>query len=237
MNPAPQPTERTPALFWSITLALAALALLPTLWPALDLAAAAPFMGRAPAIDAREWPWVRFINDWVPAVFRGVMLLALIAWAWLKWRARLPAWRLALLFFAVGGLIGPGAVVNLVFKDHWQRARPYQVEYFGGDKQFTRATLITNQCSDNCSFVSGHVACGYFLIGLMLVHRRRARAWALAGLASAAAIAFARIADQAHWLSDTLWAGPITLLSSWLVWRALLAYQHRGKAPKTEASA
>jgi hypothetical protein len=30
------------------------------------------------------------------------------------------------------------------------------------------------------------------------------------------------MADMAHWLSDVLWAGPITLLCSWLVWRILL---------------
>lgn len=223
MKPATAPT---PPLFWWITAVLVALAMLPTLWPALDVSAASPFFGSPPAIDAREWPWVRFINDWVPAVFRSVMLLCLLGWLGLRWKKRAPQWRLALLFFALGGLVGPGAVVNLVFKDHWQRARPYQVEAFGGDKQFTRAAVVTDQCSDNCSFVSGHVACGYFLISLMLVHRRRARPWAAVGLASAAAIAFSRMADQAHWLSDTLWAGPITLLSSWLVWRLLLHW-HR----------
>jgi membrane-associated PAP2 superfamily phosphatase len=35
-------------------------------------------------------------------------------------------------------------------------------------------------------------------------------------------IGFARMADVAHWLSDVLWAFPITLLTAWLVWKGLL---------------
>ena len=131
---------------------------------------------------------------------------------------------MALLYVAIAGTLGPGLVVNQGFKDNWQRARPYQVENFGGDKRFTRATVMTDQCKDNCSFVSGHVACGYFFISLMLLQRRRAWTWAGVGLVSAGLIAFSRISDKAHWLSDTLWAGPITLVTSWLVWRVLCHY-------------
>jgi hypothetical protein len=29
------------------------------------------------------------------------------------------------------------------------------------------------------------------------------------------------MSDMAHWFSDALWAYPITLASSWLVWKAL----------------
>lgn len=212
----------TPVLFWWVLGTLILAALVPTVWPSLDLAAAAPFFGQPPAIDSVEWWWVRAINDWVPAVFRVLILVCLSAWLVLKLRAGSLRWRMALLFVVIAGTLGPGIVVNLGFKDHWQRARPYQVDVFGGDKQFSRATVITDQCEDNCSFVSGHVACGYFFVALMLLHRRRAAAWAITGLVAAGLIGFSRISDQAHWLSDTLWAGPITLITCWLVWRAML---------------
>lgn len=211
----------TPPLFWAVLGALVLAALVPTLWPALDLAAAAPFFGSPPRIESLEWWWVRMINDWVPAAFRVLILVCLLAWGVLKVRKQAVGWRMALLYVAIAGTLGPGLVVNLGFKDHWQRARPYQVENFGGDKQFTRATVLADQCADNCSFVSGHVACGYFFISLMLFQRRRALQWAMVGLASAGLVAFARISDKAHWLSDTLWAGPITLVTCWLVWRAM----------------
>jgi lipid A 4'-phosphatase len=218
VHPAVRPT---PVLFWWVlgTLLLAALA--PTLWPTLDLQAAAPFFGSPPRIESLEWWWVRMINDWVPAAFRVLILVCLLAWGVLKLRKQHRDWRMLLLYVAIAGTLGPGIVVNLGFKDHWQRARPYQVENFGGDKQFTRAAVMTDQCSDNCSFVSGHVACGYFFISLMLLHRCRTWMWAGTGLVSAGLIAFARMSDKAHWLSDTLWAGPITLVTCWLVWRAM----------------
>ena len=221
----------TPTLFWAVLAALLLAALAPTLWPALDLGAAAPFFGAPPRIESLEWWWVRMINDWVPAAFRVLILFCLLAWAVLKLRKQAVAWRMTLLYIAIAGTLGPGLVVNLGFKDHWQRARPYQVENFGGDKQFTRAAVITDQCSDNCSFVSGHVACGYFFISLMLLQRRRARLWAAVGLVSAGLIAFARMSDKAHWLSDTLWAGPITLLTCWLVWRAMYHFYRPTLSP------
>ena len=112
--------------------------------------------------------------------------------------------------------------MNLVFKDNWQRARPYQVEQFGGSQQFTRAAVMTDQCDNNCSFVSGHVACGFFLASLMLAHRRSRVVWAVTGVSAGLLIGFARMADVAHWLSDVLWACPITLLCSWVVWKLLL---------------
>jgi lipid A 4'-phosphatase len=212
----------TPPLFWWVFGSLVCMALIPTIWPELDLVAAAPYFGSPPAVESLEWWWVRWINDWVPAAFRVLILLCLAAWWVLKLQKRAVSWRMALLYVAIAGTLGPGIVVNLGFKDHWQRARPYQVQNFGGEKQFTRAAVITDQCNDNCSFVSGHVACGYFFVSLMLLQRRRAVTWAALGLGSAALIAFARMSDKAHWLSDTLWAGPITLLTCWLVWRMMV---------------
>lgn len=81
---------------------------------------------------------------------------------------------------------------------------------------------MTDQCNNNCSFVSGHVACGIFFVSLMLVQRRRALAWATSGVLAGLVIGFARMADGAHWLSDVLWACPITLVCSWVVWKLLI---------------
>jgi lipid A 4'-phosphatase len=131
---------------------------------------------------------------------------------------------LALAFLVLAGALGPGALVNWGFKDHWQRARPYQVQAFGGTQTFTRAGVMTDQCSSNCSFVSGHVACGAFLASIMLIQPRRRMQWAITGGSATLLIGFARMSDSAHWLSDVLWAGPITLLCSWIVWKLLLRF-------------
>ncbi len=223
----PAADQRTPRLFvWICGLSLLA-ALVPTLWTPLDLQAAAVFAGPQAALHAVGWWWVALINDYVPTVFRWCLVVALLGWIATRLNPRWQAWRRPLIFVVVAGVLGPGAVVNWGFKDNWQRARPYQVEYFGGTQKFTRAAVMTDQCDANCSFVSGHVACGVFLISLGLVHRRRQRIWAVAGVASGLVIGFARMADVAHWLSDVLWAFPITLAVSWLVWKALLALYRR----------
>ncbi len=197
-------------------------ALVPTLWTGLDLQAAALFAGTQAPVNAVNWWWVEWINGWIPAVFRACLLIALIGWLVAQFGSRWQAWRLPLAFVVVAGVLGPGMVVNWGFKENWQRARPYQVENCGGPQKFSRAAVISDQCNNHCSFVSGHVSCGVFLISLGLVHRRRQRRWAAIGVASGLVIGFARMADVAHWLSDVLWAFPITLLSCWLVWQGLL---------------
>jgi len=221
-----RPAPAAPALFWWVVGASLAAALVPTLWPAVDLGLAAPFArtadGGEPALDAVGWWWVVWINAYIPGAFRFALLLAALGWALAAWKFNNRRWSAALAFVLFAGILGPGAVVNLGFKDNWHRARPYQVEQFGGAVQFTRAAVMTNQCDNNCSFVSGHVACGFFLSGLMLVQPRRRRWWAATGVVAGLVIGFARMADMAHWFSDVLWACPITLLTSWLVWQMLL---------------
>lgn len=213
--------DTPPAFFYALGVALL-LALVPTVWPQADLGFANLFFGDAPHIAAAEWWWVSLINAYVPAAFRVLLLLCIAGWIAATANRRWAAWRLPLAFVVVAGFAGPGLVVNAVFKDNWQRARPYQVENFGGAQQFTRAAVITDQCDNNCSFVSGHVACGFFFSTLLLVHRRRAKAWLVAGTLAGLAIGFSRAAAMAHWLSDILWAYPITLVTSWLVWLGLL---------------
>lgn len=214
----------TPPLFWGLLVVSILAAIVPTVWTELDLRAASQFAGNTPTIGSAGWWWVVWINDYVPAAFRVFLLLAAIALVMIRWTARARTWRLWLVFVLVAGILGPGAVVNHIFKDHWQRARPYQVENFGGTQQFTRAALITDQCNNNCSFVSGHVACGFFFATLMLVQQRRRWLWAAMGTSAGLGIGFSRMSEMAHWFSDVLWAYPITLMTSWLVWRALLRF-------------
>jgi len=217
----PPRTATTPALYAGLTLFYVALAMVPTAWTPLDLMAAGVFTGPTPALSSATWWWVVLINGYVPAVFRVFLGVAFVGWLVATLGRRFRQWRMGLAFVVVAGILGPGAVVNLVFKDQWQRARPYQVENFGGTQKFTRAAVLSKECDNNCSFVSGHVACGVFFISMGLVHRRRRVAWAITGSIAGLVIGFARMSAVDHWLSDVLWAFPITLATSWLVWKAL----------------
>lgn len=100
-------------------------------------------------------------------------------------------------------IIGAGLIVNVVFKDHFGRARPRDVAEFGGAKIFTPAFVVAGQCNSNCSFSSGDAAGGFFAIALVMALRRR-RSLFLAALAFGGLMSLARISSGAHFFSDTV---------------------------------
>ncbi len=71
-----------------------------------------------------------------------------------------------ILYLVVTGLIGPGLIVNHIFKENFGRARPVQIVDFNGSKSFSRVLAISNQCHHNCSFSSGHAAMAYYFTAL-----------------------------------------------------------------------
>ncbi|MDK3017089.1 phosphatase PAP2 family protein [Pseudodonghicola flavimaris] len=113
-------------------------------------------------------------------------------------------------------LLGPGILVNLVLKAHWGRARPADLEIFGGTLRFTPPLQISDQCPYNCSFVSGEAAfltSGAIIIGLLLwhvvpAHRRRSLVIALALVL--VATASMRVMKGRHFLSDVVWSMILT---------------------------
>lgn len=102
-------------------------------------------------------------------------------------------------------LLGPGLVVNNIFKDHWDRARPRQIEQFDGAKKFTPAWYIADQCQRNCSFVSGHAAAGFTFMafGLLASYRSRKKWWHF-GLFMGFGIGVVRVIQGGHFLSDVI---------------------------------
>ena len=46
--------------------------------------------------------------------------------------SRLLAWRRPALFLVLVAALGPGLLINVVFKDHYGRPRPREVQELGG---------------------------------------------------------------------------------------------------------
>lgn len=207
------------------------LALIPVLWNSLDLQVARFFFFQAtdsPGAAPSNWWWVRALNLYTPGIFRGLVLVAFIIWLTTYLNSRWKHWRLPLAFVVLAGIAGPGLAVNVAVKPLWERARPVQIVEFGGTQQFSPVGEFSEECSKDCSFVSGHTSCGFFICSLCLIAPKRRAIWIFMGVVAGAAIGFARICAMDHWLSDVLWAFPVTLLSSWLVWQTLLWFQsHR----------
>jgi len=164
---------------------------------------------------------VYFIDKAVPKIMRFVVvvLLALLVITYLAKSKFNILTSKNLLFIIICLLIGPGLVVNGIFKEHWGRARPSQIVEFGGTKQFTPAFVISNQCESNCSFTSGHASAGFFPLcfGMLATNRKRKIAGYVGGVILGAIVGMVRIVEGAHFMSDVIFSGFFVYFSALLV--------------------
>jgi lipid A 4'-phosphatase len=186
------------------------------LWPQFDLRVSDKFFLPGYGFIARQWLVSVLLNEtafWLPRLLAmGFILAALLAF----WR-KTPAFNLpakAWLFLLLGLLLGPGLIANVIFKDHWGRARPSQIEQFGGAAEFTPALIPAGQCERNCSFVSGDGAFGFYLpiFAYVIGNPRRSRRLFWLGLGAGTAFGFNRVLMGAHFLSDVVFAAVFMLL-------------------------
>lgn len=201
--------------------------------PQIDLFVSGLFYDPTNGFALGNWPPLQDFTRSIRWIAWTIILVAVIGAIWLR-LVRRPLWRFdrnALIFLVAALAIGPGVLVNTVLKDHWGRARPYQIEAFGGPHQFTPAPLPADQCDRNCSFVSGHAALGFSLVMFVfLMPPGRPRTIALtAALSFGALVGLARIAAGHHFLSDVIDAGLVVVGTSWLLHRWLVV--HDGATP------
>ena len=123
--------------------------------------------------------------------------------------------------------IGTGVIASAVFKDNWGRARPSQIVEFGGDKRFTPAFAITDQCPRNCSFVSADAAFAFGTLGIALLAGRRP-SFVAAALALGVIVGLGRMLTGSHFLSDVVFSGVFSVLTV-----LLLDLLFRALAPPT----
>lgn len=197
---------------------LAILGLVLVALPQIDLGIAGLFYDPFDGFYLRDNPLVRFVYLGVPWITRTVvvsLLLFLLA-AWTFWRRRdfFARWRKPALYLLLVMILGPGLLVNSLFKDNWGRARPSQVVEFGGSQQFTRAALPADQCEKNCSFVSGHASVGFFFLACAYVWPRRRVLWLATGTALGLGIGLVRILQGGHFFSDVIFCGIVVYLAA-----------------------
>ena len=200
--------------------------------PQIDLVTSSWFYVPGRGFIWRDWPPVIFLYRVVPWVTWGALAIAAVAAIWL-FLADQPLWRFdrkALVFLVASIALGPGLLANMLLKDHWGRARPAQIEAFGGAREFTAAPLPAAECETNCSFVSGHAALGFSLVAFafLLPRGRSRRAATAAAVGLGVVIGLARMVQGAHFLSDVVFAGLLVygtaaLLYWWIVERDGLA--------------
>ncbi len=169
-------------------------------------------------------PWPAFIAG-LGAL--GCMLGSLRRPAWVRWR------RHALLVVLTLAL-GPGLLVNVIFKDHWGRPRPRQTTEFGG--RWAHQSLLEKGTSGRGkSFPCGHSSAGYFFFAFYFILRRRHRILSLATLLATIVfgtlIGLARMAVGAHFASDVLWSALLPAAVAFLLYYVVLQIPRHEDAP------
>ena len=144
----------------------------------------------------------------------GALSVLLLAAVWIRKKNLFGLSTKHLIFLLAALAIGPGLIVNLVLKDNWGRARPYDVIQFGGASAFTPAFVISGECDKNCAFVSGHAAMGFYFIAFGFLCQRRRSLLVLLAIIYGATVGLVRILQGGHFLSDVVFAFFIIYASS-----------------------
>lgn len=194
-------------------IAFAAAAVAFSVHPAMDLWFSGLFYRPDTGFFLSEAVLIRFFYNSVEILIPVYVLSLIVIWMAKRKPFGLTGKKIVYLLLVLA--LGPGLLVNVVLKDHWGRARPRQIEMFGGSRQFSPPLTISDQCDVNCAFVSGHAAAGFYFLALAFImesHRRRIFAGALA---YGTLVGLARIAQGGHFLSDVLFAGLIVYFIAW----------------------
>ncbi|MEP2532225.1 phosphatase PAP2 family protein [Shimia sp.] len=189
------------------------LAMVFTSWPALDLFVSGLFFADIHGFWIARISAVQTLRELVWGLIILVFCVALIALIFSRiFRTTAPVlnkvWEVVVLTY----LLGPILLVDAVLKSFWGRARPANVAEFGGSQPFTPPVVMSDQCVDNCSFVSGEGSgATAMLISVLLITRNMAPG-RYTQLVTHIVIVMAtlgltlRILMGRHFLSDTLFA-------------------------------
>lgn len=231
-------TNRAPSsskwvILWVILGLMAVTTVLFWLMP-LDLMVSALFHDPQ-ASSGASWPvkqqsFVQFCYKAAPALTLLIALPALLIVLFGGLSTRFKRWRAHAGVVVLTVILGPGLLVNGIFKDHWDRPRPVQTADFGGAYPYTPPLQI-GPADEGKSFPCGHCSAGFALAALWLLLRRHRRGLALAALGVAvllgASMGFSRMAAGGHYLSDVLWAAWLSFFAAWLSYYVILRIPER----------
>lgn len=227
--------SRVTELKWTLA-ACGLLAALFVLFPQIDLFVSGIFFRDGQWLVARDSVWLALPYRGLPRLGQAtiLVLIALFALGFVPRFARLRARRGVFAFLLVAAIAGPVLLVDVALKDYSGRARPINVQPFGGEKSFSPAFILAKQCRKNCSFVSGHVATASFLTAFgWLAAPATRRRWLLAGAAAGALMGLARMLPGGHFLSDAIFAWFAVYFTLWFTeW----LFRRRGWLPPAPPS-
>jgi lipid A 4'-phosphatase len=184
-------------------------------WPSIDQLISAHFYaggGRFPAHDVSALRALYFAGNAVSQLVVLGLVVLLIGRLLEHPLVEAVSWRVWW-FLSLSLALGPGLLVDGLFKPLFSRPRPMQTNLFGGDQAFVAAWSFGATGFRNRSFPSAEAAAAIYLVALaMVVPRAWRKRIAILALLWTFAISLNRIAFGAHYLSDVLVAWGLTLI-------------------------
>ena len=205
-----------------------------------DVALSSLFYGGTEA----EWPNLDaqpFVTLYYVGLLPGLVMgtAGLLVWLLSPFSSWLRRYRQPGMFLALMLIIGPGLLVNCVFKPCWARPRPHQIEAFGGPLSYQTLTQ-TGASPQARSFPSGHASMGFYLMapGFLLFRRRQrlARLFLWLGVAGGCVMGLTRVVQGRHFASDVLWSAGLVYFTGFALYLLLQPGKTRPAVPAAEDS-
>lgn len=206
-------------LFFDCAIPLIMLLLIAPFTPEIDLALANYFYNPVQQTFSNNF-FFTFFYKWglLPGQIFGLAAFFVFSFSYLI--PRLSKWRKPALQVGLTLAIGAGIITHAVFKDHWKRPRPKQIEQFGGTESF-RPFYQPNFTAVGKfkSFPSGHSAMGFCFFALVIQARREGNKGLFflglfLALGLGICLSLSRIAQGGHFLSDTVAAACLMWITA-----------------------
>lgn len=214
-------------------------------FPQIDLVIASHYFQPGVGFVYRQNPVVLALYHWTPLIGRTLILLLALFWgfngfvaAWFRKRGQSDLadkcqgpWRQLAVLAVVSALLGPGLLIEGIFKNVAGRPRPVQVVELGGNVPYRGPFQWGDDPGSHKSFVSSHAAAGFALMSLGLtcgpVWRRR---WLLIGTVTGGAVGLGRMLQGGHFFSDILFA----FYAVWVCNELVLMWSRRQPPSRTQ---
>jgi lipid A 4'-phosphatase len=168
--------------------------------------------------EAMPWSFLYQYGN-IPAFL--LSLGGLLAFVLSFFYKKVTAYRKIGLFMVVFMILGPGLLINTVFKDHWGRPRPADIVNFGGTEAFHHV-WEKGPSGQGKSFPSGHASVGFFLFAPFFILKKSSQKWAVfflcLGIFYGMLMGVGRMIQGGHFLTDVIWSAAFTYLTGLILY-------------------
>ena len=164
-----------------------------------------------------QCPWNIFykFGTW-PAI--GISIVALFVFISCIFYQKFIKVRKKTLYIAAVMIIGPGIIINSIFKDNFGRPRPRNIEQFGGEQKYHQL-LESDWGNKGRAFPCGHCSTAFYFFTFYFLFKKNKRKWLSytglsIGIGYGLLMGIARIGQGGHFASDVLWSAGFVYLTA-----------------------